>query len=200
MIEFSPEERRAYNLARGQVITKIDEALHPGSEASHGIAYANILHQIESLRLMCNLGLHYSSRHRDSAQNLQEDWASMAQSTFNAQREMESMNCLHCQSNFGHGDSVSDVPDDSRENMFFRCLRFCCGDCTHKIRRNGEVRCGHNPACPRALVSFVGQATEEVASLTTLVPQLGLGLPSKIQALVTDIKSLPKDTKWYGHH
>lgn len=196
IVEFSCDERSAYDTARCQVITKIDEALDPGSEAAHGVAYANILHQIESLRLICNLGLHYSSSHREPMRSLQEDWASMAQATFDTQREIESMNCLHCLSNFEHGDSVIDHSDKSRENLFFRCLRFCCGDCTHKIRQSQEVRCGHSPACPQAFVSFAGRSSEEVASLKTLAPQSELGLPSKIQALVTDIKSLPKDTKW----
>ncbi|SPQ24421.1 6db613db-62c9-4e99-888c-c9372a6443fe [Thermothielavioides terrestris] len=61
-VDFSREERAAYDEAREQTITRIDEALHTDSEASRAGVYVNVLQQIESLRLICNLGLHYRTR------------------------------------------------------------------------------------------------------------------------------------------
>lgn len=200
MVDFTVEEREAYNNVRVQAICRIDEALHPGTDTASGIAYVNVLQRIESLRLICNLGLHYSSRHGDLSQRPQNGWDSMAQSTFNTHREMEPIRCLQCSSTIGLVESLLDLADDSgHENFFFRCLRFCCGDCTLKLRRSGkEAVCGHSTTCPRAIISLVGQATEEVATstLNTARPRSGLSLPSKIRAVIADIKALPEDTKW----
>lgn len=158
------------------------------------MAYVNVLQRTESLRLICNLGLHYHSRHEETSHRQREDWGSMAQTTFNAQREIETMACLHCSASIGLSESLL---DGQHEGQFFRCLRFRCGDCSEKNRRYGaETGCGHNPACPAAIVSLVGQAIENPPSLVTLRPEAGIELPSKIQALITDIKSLPPDTKW----
>lgn len=197
-LDFSDEERKAYNRVRGQAITKIDEALHSGSDPSRNVAYVNVLQQIESLRLICNLGLYYHSRHEETSHKLRENWDSMAQTAFNSQREIKTMACLHCSADVGLAESLLDGKHEAG-GQFFRCLRFRCGDCSGKNRRSHAVGpgCGHRPACPAATVSLVGQAIENPPSLVTLrEPEAGMELPSKIRALVEDIKSLPSDTKW----
>lgn len=200
-INFNAEERIAYDRVRGQAIIRIDEALHASSDTSKGIAYVSILQQIESLRLICDLGLHYHSRHEDSGTRPQEDWASMAQPTFNAQREIAAMKCLNCSSSIGITEALLNVTDhEKQDGYFFQCLRFCCGECAENMRKlKREISCRHNPTCPQAVVSLVGRATEEVPSsgaLGALRSHAGVELSSKIQALVTDVKSLPLDTKW----
>ncbi|KAF3767249.1 hypothetical protein M406DRAFT_328339 [Cryphonectria parasitica EP155] len=195
-VEFSRQEREAYEAIRGQAIMNIDEALQSGSDPSKGVAYVNVLQQIESLRLFCNLGLHYYIRH-DLSKRLNDSWEAVAQQTFNAQREMDPVSCLHCSSSLEVTESLLDPVDGKGEGKFFRCMQFCCGECVGKIQRSrAEVACSHSPPCPGATVTLIGQAVEEIASLQTLHPRTGLDLPSKIQALVTDIKCLPKETKW----
>lgn len=196
-IDFSPEERDVYNKIRNRAIAKIEDALQSNSDSSKSVAYVNILQQIESMRLTCNLGLHYHSRHDGGNQIITDSWRSMAQSTFNAQREMEPMTCLCCSSSFSLAESLLDSADGKGEGQFFRCLKFCCGDCSKRTRQpKRELGCGHSPPCPGATVSLGGHAVEEIASLASLRPQASIELPSKVRALVTDIKSLPRDVKW----
>lgn len=202
-IDFNAEERDAYDKVRGQAISRIDEALQGHSSAdgtSKGFAYVNVLQKIESLRLICNLGLHYHSRHEEFTRRpREEDWTSMAQPTFNAQREIAAMKCLQCSSSIGITESLLNLTDHGEQKgHFFRCLEFCCGECAERTRRSKrEVSCRHNPTCPQAIVLLVGRAIEEVPALESLRRQAGvLELSSKIEALVNDIKSLPPDTKW----
>lgn len=199
-VEFSPDEREAYQKIRERAITRIDEALQSGYDASKNFAYVNVLQQIESLRLTCNLGLHYHSRHSmaTSAQDPTEglEWASAAQQAFEAQRElgMEPITCLQCASSLEITEALFDeVPDAKKSPKFFKCGRFCCGECTGKSR---YVSCGHKPTCPGAAVSIDDGVPKGLSSLDTLEPSPSLVFPSKIQALLDDIGSLPKHVKW----
>lgn len=189
-----------YEAVRGQAIITIEEALQPGPNASSGgISYVNALQQIESLRLICNLGLSYRSGHDGAAQRPKDDWISIAQRIFNTRRELDPISCLHCSSIIGLAESLFDSSDSKREGQFFRCLKFCCGECVEKARRSThDVGCGHRPSCLGTTVSLVGKAIEEAGSLEPTRMQGNLTLPSKIQALVTDIKALPEATKWYN--
>ena len=199
-VDFNLNERQAYEAVRERAISNIDEALQSGSEASKGGAYVNILQQIEALRLICNMGIHYQSRHDEFMRtgNTTTEWAAVAQQTFNVQREMDTITCLQCASSLTLTETLLDEATDTNKlPCFFRCLRYCCGECTSKSRRHGSyVSCGHMPSCPRASVSISDGALEDLPSLGGLKSSLDMALPSKIQALVTDIKSLPEGVKW----
>lgn len=155
-----PRGESAYDEVREQAITKIDEALHTNSEASRVGVYVNVLQQIESLRLICNLGLHYHSRHNGAAQRsaASDDWATTAQQTFNVQCETGPIVCLQCSSATDLAESLLDdgQHDTSASRpplpQFFRCMRFACGDCVQKL--NGATQtlgCGHKPRALRHL-------------------------------------------------
>ncbi|KAG6358592.1 hypothetical protein INS49_012110 [Diaporthe citri] len=196
-IDFSPEERKMYEEVRSKAIITIEEALQPRPDTSSGVvSYVNVLQQIESLRLICNLGLSYRPGHGGTAQIPKDDWISMAQRTFNTRRELDPISCLHCSSDIGLAESLLDPSDSKREGQFFRCLKFCCGECVEKAHRlRQEVGCGHRPPCLGTTVSLVGKAMEEAGSLEPARLQGDFKLPSKIQALVKDIKALPMATK-----
>lgn len=198
-VDFSTGERQAYEEIRNRAIVKINEALQSGSDPTKAGAYVNVLQQIESLRLTCDLGLHYHTRHREPGAGMDESraWESAAQQAFNSHREMGPVTCLHCASNLDLGESLLD--DDTgrrKEPRFFRCLRFCCPDCTRFLTESRRlITCGHSPQCPVAPVSLGGGALEEV-SLGDAHPQVHISLPSKVQALVEDINGIPHDVKW----
>lgn len=197
-VEFSVDEREAYRKIHERTIKRIDEALQSGSDTSKSFAYVNALQQIESLRLTCNLGLHYHSRHSMSTgiQDTSEDleWASAAQQAFDAQREIEPITCLQCASSLEITETMFDENADSKKSpRFFPCGRYRCGECNGKGR---PVGCGHRPSCRGAVVSFDEAAPKGVTSLETLEPVPSLILPSKVQALLRDIESLAKDVKW----
>ncbi|KAK4071004.1 uncharacterized protein Triagg1_6371 [Trichoderma aggressivum f. europaeum] len=133
-VDFSREERALYDEIREQAVSKIEEVLQNSSEVSRTGGYANVLQRVESLRLICDLGLYYHSRHQNLQHLMAEatDWASVAQETFNVQRGMGPMVCAQCSSTL--------------------------------------------------------ELTETIKNLST-------GIPSKVKALITDIRSLPPDTK-----
>ena len=201
-VDFTREERAIYDKMQQQAITRIDEALHKDSETSRTGIYVNVLQQIESLRLFCNLGLHYHTRHDKFPQSYPEtdNWASVAQQTFNVQQEMGPIICLQCSSALEMTEALLDNSTATLHTpLFSRCLKFLCGDCTRKLDRAGRIAaCGHSPSCPMAPVSTSSSVLEEISDLISpQVKPLLIGLPSKVEALVSDLKTLSPDVKWY---
>ncbi|KAF0636756.1 hypothetical protein FPSE5266_08807 [Fusarium pseudograminearum] len=193
-VDFSPEERALYDNLRQNTIVSIDKASKYGSDSIKPGSYANVLQQIESLRLVCNIGLHYHTRHDKVIRSIPEAdaWAKIAQTTFNMEREMAPIICLRCSSAPDITETISEGPATASQNpLFFGCLRFICAECTQSSGQN--IECGHNPRCAVAQVSTSGQSLE--TSLSDMQPQTDIGLPSKVKALITDIKSLPPHEK-----
>ncbi|KAF4996323.1 hypothetical protein FGRMN_4574 [Fusarium graminum] len=191
-VDFDPEERAYYNRLREQAISSIDEVLKNDSGSSTSGAYVNVLQQIESLRLVCNLGLHYKSRHAKALSMQADGWSKLAQDAFNLRREMEPIICLQCPSTLDITETFFDELQAADQNpLFFSCLGYICTDC---IQRSKKVfGCGHNPSCAKAHVSTGGQALE--ASLPGVQSPSNKRLPSKVEALIADIKALPPNEK-----
>ncbi|KAL2128220.1 hypothetical protein VTI74DRAFT_9476 [Chaetomium olivicolor] len=199
-VDFSREERAAYDEMKQQTITKIDEALHIDWDASRAGVYVNVLQQIESLRLICNLGLGYHRRHDRVVQSSSaaDEWAATAQRPFNIQREISPILCLQCSSTTELIEALLDDASNAQQRgQFFRCLRFACGDCVQKLQRTKQILgCGHKPSCLMAPVSISHKVLEEVpTAMSFLESAVHPALPSKIQTLVADIKTVPADVK-----
>lgn len=201
-ISFNPEERKMYTKIREQAISGIDEALRINSDTLRAGVHANVLQQIESLRLVCNLGLHYHARHQKSL-NLPtgvSDWASVAQQTFNVQREMRPIICMQCSSAPELTEASLDEPSTANQSSIFSsCLRFFCGDCTRRSsRKDGKFNCGHRPPCLTASISTKMNGCEEISGIVPRqMEAYPAALPSKIEALIADIKTFSPHTKWY---
>ncbi|KAI0883701.1 SNF2 family N-terminal domain-containing protein [Annulohypoxylon maeteangense] len=199
-VDFNHEERQVYDSMRNQVITRIDEALHGISGVPRASSYRNALQQIESLRLFCNLGLRYHSRHKSDGGLLpsSEEWLKVAQRTFDSQREITPISCRQCSSVAEPTAEWLNEPSTTRRSaQFFECLKFVCGDCMDKLNRSGHsMTCGHNPSCAVAAVSTNSTALEETPDLEAA--EMGTSftsLPSKIKALVADLKNKPTGVK-----
>ncbi|RDW71008.1 hypothetical protein BP6252_07571 [Coleophoma cylindrospora] len=196
-VELTHEERVVYNRLREQTIIKVDEALNRDHEASETRGYVNVLQQIESLRLFCNLGLQYHSRPEIMLQS--SDWSKVAQSTFNTQIEMHSMICAQCSSIIDAAESLLDDVTTQREQLYFSCSKIICIECLSDNRRSGRKSvCGHRPSCPAANVCIGGTVIESVSALAhhQTEPQPNLtSLPSKIEALIKDLKTVPSSIK-----
>ena len=200
-VDFSAAERAVYDKVLQQAITKIDDALLQNSEVSRSGVYVNVLQQIESLRLVCDLGLHYDARHNKPMALPSTDaveWSIVAQRTFNAQQEMGPIICSQCFSTIDLSEILLQDMNAQQEPLFARCLQFICGDCVQRSRNaNHPMVCGHIPACPIAGVSLTSSALEDIQGHSfPLAETLSLALPSKVKALVTDLRSLPSDVKW----
>ncbi|UPK96324.1 hypothetical protein LCI18_007259 [Fusarium solani-melongenae] len=199
-VNLSTEERALYDKLRQKAIMSIDDALKRDLDHSRTGMYANVLQQIESLRLVCNLGLHYHTRHDKAPQaSLEGDsWANDAQRTFNFQREMGPLVCIQCRSTLEITETLFEDPTIPHQSaQFASCSRFVCSDCTQKIfQARRAVECGHNPSCSMAAVSTNNRALE--SSLYEVQQQTrakSISLSSKVKALMTDIKALPLNEK-----
>ncbi|KAL7948125.1 P-loop containing nucleoside triphosphate hydrolase protein [Trichoderma barbatum] len=145
--------------------------------------------------------LQYITEGPDLSQHLAtetNDWASVAQQTFNVQRGMGPVLCAQCSSTLELAEALFDDSTPAHTSPeFSRCLKFVCGDCTHKLGcANLTAVCHHKPSCPIAPVSISTSVFEDVSShIPPQITTASTGLPSKVKALVADIKSLPPDVK-----
>ncbi|ETS86311.1 hypothetical protein PFICI_00139 [Pestalotiopsis fici W106-1] len=196
-VDFTAEEKQAYTSIHQQAIVRIDEVLQSNGASFKSNVFVNVLQQIEALRLFCSLGLRYNTRHRisDSSNAEIDDWNKMAQRTFNTQRQMGPLPCLQCESTIDLTESMYNDGNQLRqEGRFFKCLKFLCVECTRKS--TSVLRCGHRPNCPAASVSMDSNGFEDTDDVHVRASIGGsLQFPSKINALVADLKSLPPNTK-----
>ncbi|KAK8041746.1 hypothetical protein PG993_006269 [Apiospora rasikravindrae] len=203
-IEFTRDERTCYEKMRMQTITKLDEALHDDSGSYKAGSYMNVLQQIESLRLFCNLGLQFRARHAQretespSEEITADNWFTRAQKAFQAQRDMQTMICLQCNSALEIVETLLDGEASPQMAFFSSCLSYACANCTSKLNRhNRPFQCEHQPSCPVALVSLSSASMDDSPSLDGFeIDDASQGLSSKVQTLISDLKSRPDDEKW----
>lgn len=204
-MEFTAQERGKYNELKDRAVMSIDRALEQGTDVSRSGVYVNMLQQIESLRLFCNLGLQYHTRHAANQQYMRQrsevtEWAAIAQQAFKAHLEMVSVSCLRCKAvqSLTDVENLFDEATQQKKPLFFRCLKYICAECASSSSRNSAAfQCGHDSAYPAVPVSTSIYSLDD-ASDAVLEPQLPLSsFPSKVIALVTDIQAQPSDSKWY---
>lgn len=200
-VEFTPLERETYNELRDRTVMSI-EALQQGIDVRKSGVYVNALQHIEALRLFCNLGLHYYTRH-DAMPPMTEitplrmtDWASNAQKAFNSYLEMGSLVCSSCHSRHSSADMnyLFDEGAQQKKPLFSGCFGYVCAECAPKL--SGEDRmcqCDTRHACPVVPVSY---SPEDIPEITQELKTLPSSFPSKVIALVTDIQAQPSDVKW----
>lgn len=195
-VELSREERNLYESVRNQAISRIEDALVKEIEVTKSGMYVNFLQQIESMRLVCNLGLHYHTRHENVASQDAMHWAAIAQKTFDIQREMNIMTCSQC-SSFLDDPAYSEDSQLQQGPCFSRCLKYACADCSARLRETGhQMVCGHTPRCPVAFVSLDENMADVSDDRTQLIPRATLiPMPAKVKALVSDLQGLAPGTK-----
>ncbi|KAI7974956.1 hypothetical protein EIK77_001709 [Talaromyces pinophilus] len=206
-VNFTPDERVLYDHVKHQAIAHFAEAStnFGREETSQSITFVNVIQQINTLRMICNLGLHYGSRHDTKTPEYQIHspeaigWASIAQQAFNFQCEITSITCQRCKSSLdiservfsGSGEQVVESP------LFFQCLMFICPDCLQ--HSHGDTSCGHEPPHPFAPVSLNASVLED-SVLTAAHSAVGsytapTGLPSKVTSLLTQLRAQPLGVK-----
>ncbi|KAK8090377.1 hypothetical protein PG997_005338, partial [Apiospora hydei] len=202
-VEFTRDEKTIYEKMRMQTITKLDEALHDDSGSYKPGSYMNVLQQIEALRLFCNLGLQFQARHtqRGTSSPMGEvtpdNWSLRAQKAFRAQRDMQTMVCLQCDSVLEIAETLLEEDTSPQMAHFSSCLRFACASCTSKLNgHNRPFQCGHQPSCASALVSLSSAEFDDSLTLDGFdIDHASETLSSKVQTLVSDLRSRPADEK-----
>lgn len=201
-VDFSPAERKFYDKLRHQAITRMEEAFSDGDGGSTSDSYITVIQKINALRMVCNLGLHYDSRHdlavKEESANDSKDWSTNAQQAFDFRREMDLVQCSNCQAACDMMATTLDTESQARP-CFASCLSFLCSDCVQRWNRlNKPVTCPHGSSHPIAPVNLSWTALEESlrssgkggASADTSTQ-----LSSKVRALVSQLRTLPTGVK-----
>lgn len=212
-VEFSPAERALYQDIRAKTIERLDELLYAdNADGVRSSSYVNALQQIEAMRMICNLGLYYRSRHNKEvhvshiSQPADTTWNStVAQRALNLQLGMDPVCCKECKATLD--ETVSLLGDTSgtervKPPLFSECMRFVCSECVSK-RRGAPPICDHSPVCSFAPVSLSAITAEESlepsgTSLDGNKPMSLLEMPSKVKSLISQLKTLSYDTKRYA--
>jgi SNF2 family DNA or RNA helicase len=96
-VEFQPAERQLYTQVRMQAIAQVDEALFQIREGGKTVTFVNALQQIEAMRMVCNLGLAYQTRHETANIGAKlpdtSNWQDAAQRWFNLCFDMGNVQC-----------------------------------------------------------------------------------------------------------
>lgn len=202
-VDFTPDERALYDEVKTQTIATMKEVAY-GQPNRAAPRFVNVIQQINQMRLICNLGRHYSSRHEHNVTYNSEptkaiEWERTAQLTFNFQYETTTLACDLCGSPTNMTETLLEDSGTASKPLFSQCLRFFCLDCTQSTQRGSRtISCGHHPPHSMATVSLNRSAFEEdpveAESHPTSMFSL-VGLPSKVTALVTELTYQPLDVK-----
>ncbi|KAH6880475.1 SNF2 family N-terminal domain-containing protein [Thelonectria olida] len=193
-VEFTQAERQLYEDVRSQVISHIDEAILQRDKSASSDFFINVLQRIEAMRMVCDLGVYYHSRHETftSCGQPEKGWPDEAQRAFNLRREMGPIQCEGCRSSLDTLDDVFSESGQTRISLFSRCLAFLCYTCSQRHTSDMGF-CHHEPLCPVASISTDSFITEDPSP--TLQGGLSHGHPSKVAMLLDDLRTLPADTK-----
>ena len=201
VVDFQHDERMLYEDIKARTIALRDDALrYPG--VSQPATFVNVIQQINSLRMICNMGIHYHSRHDYAATQATAystgNWAGVAQQTFDFECEGGSICCRLCSSFFSSTEALLGWNKYQGHAMFSECLAFICSECVQKLQNTTKpLTCGHNPPHPIAPVSTNAQGQDEVGEmpLMTEYDSSALGLPSKVVSLMEQLQAQPPGTK-----
>lgn len=201
VVEFDHEERLLYDEVKYQTISMAHDALRdlgaPGS-----VAFVNVIQKINSLRMICDMGLYYHSRHEDIASQQHHPhlshWDAIAQRTFDFECESRVIRCHSCSTAFDPTEEILGWNKSQVLPLFSECLRLICSDCVLKPHKGRNSRsCGHSPAHPFAPVSANIAELDDTTDLPALheaEPMLQ-SLPAKVTSLIRRLKDQPTGTK-----
>lgn len=192
IVEFDAQELQAYREAADKTLNCINgllEATHPRN------GYMNALQKINALRLICNLG--HSTLGNDFGPVPSGDiapeagWNSAAGRRALGQFPMLGLDtvCVGCQELM---DAAAQEPEDPVSVRLTKCLRLWCMECFSTLTSDTRL-CHCEPVCPSAKLPLYSP------SLTGRLP-VHAGqkeFPTKIRALVRDLREQPKGTKRY---
>lgn len=205
-VEFTTEERTFYDQIKYQAIENFENAsMNYDRVGISRSRFVNVIQQINALRMICNLGIHYNYRHEikltDQMVNSSEtaDWREVAQQAFNFAYEVGALVCQRCKSPVSIMERfIAESGDHLDTNaLFFECDMFICPECIRRSR--GELTCSHEPSHLSASVSL-SPLILEGSMIDSANPDHGRGvnsmeMQSKVVALLRQLKALPSDVK-----
>ncbi|KAK7745636.1 hypothetical protein SLS62_009744 [Diatrype stigma] len=199
-LKFSDQEAEVYRKAKEKAIRCIEDT--PDLENS-GRHYKNVLQKIEALRQICTLGI---SNVEDAAQDAFNQLTDIQGSSLTpdaasvAIRQFVSlglpMMCVKCDTLMSF---ASENPDEPLWVHLTSCLRLWCSSCYERERVDPKDHrlCECPSACPSVTIPLQNQAA--TASITVAHCANETDVPTKVRALIQDLKKCPKGTKRYAH-
>jgi SWI/SNF-related matrix-associated actin-dependent regulator of chromatin subfamily A3 len=192
-LDFSPSERRHYELVKASATQCISEA----SEKAHRKAFLNALHRVNELRLICNHGIKNKNMIgtvdntdiRDSA------WtAEAAQTLFD---EMETAGIALCSNPHCAQDLSSRMSSETdmkrmEEPRLGESANLFCSTCFEGLVNQSctfYTICNHLPRCSST------KTYENAPTVSSIFDQVPGELPTKIEAVVKDLGDLAEGTK-----
>lgn len=199
-LDFSTAEFAQYREAEAAVATMLDAAI--STQTYTPSLYANALQRINRLRMICNLGA-FVKLAKDEMNSIYptDHWnADIAQGYFNDLVTVGSARCGDC--GIDLESVIQDEGDDATARSglgrLLKCMVLLCGTCFQKPGKQRGSRCyacGSLPPCPSAVISASRSFSETLpyASATSG----SIEFPTKVKAVVEDVKCLPNQTKRY---
>lgn len=203
-VELNLDERALYDEIKNCTIANFKETTLEGTDRSSSTTFINIIQQINSLRMICNMGLHYRSRYDNPTAEVdsqgQIKWTEVAQQAFDFELEAGSIICQLCLSSLDVTEALLGESGNQTQPRFSQCLRFFCSECIQRLHRASKpVACGHSPSHPTASVSASRTELEDATGPTPPIEDYHIsliGLPSKVTSLVKQLQAQPADVKW----
>lgn len=190
-ISFNEEEKHAYETIKSSTTQLLNEAISKNERES--TLYLNALQRINSLRLLCNLGMAYFDRTKAVLQDSNWD-LSTAQSAFESMESAGTASCNRCSVDLGVDLlNKSQLPSgEIYQPRLTRCLQLYCADCfrlVEKQRSKSDSICGCPSRCQTFEVCPSTQSSEASFSdseHSVKCPQIS----SKIRSLVEELKAI----------
>lgn len=203
-IDFSLTERQFYDNLKYKALANIEESFNKVDGTSSTGSYFNVIQKTNALRMVCNLGTHYDSRHNlipaDDFVGPSQPWTSIAQQFFNFELETGSMKCMFCRTSCNTDTAAIDT-ESHIQPLFASCRAFICSECVQQQNtKKGTSKCGHSPGHPFVSVSTSWTDIEDNGgSLRLSDAQVEISstsqLSSKTVALITQLHRLPSNSK-----
>ena len=203
-LDFSPDEKVFYDLARQRTIGKMNDAL--SSKPLQPGQYLHALRWLNELRLICNHGLAHSKRDSSKARIVEvqptEVWDKVT-----ANKAFETIICAN-QATCAVCDNVlTDGTGEASRSEFpkaflSKCLTLICGSCVKDFPNKQKIpTCLHNPQCQEIAPAIeVSWAPEKVTN-TGLGRELPITTPeqvsTKLKTLLKSLQECPSGEKRY---
>jgi hypothetical protein len=191
-LEFDDQERLVYNAARDKTMISIDDLVssHHSSES-----YLNALQKINSLRLICNLGISKIEGARMQPQCLLPrttgwDELTARQALMSLPLAGVPVICTNC------AVAIDTLFNESEELVSLKvtsCLRIWCLACRDSVAYSDTPPCACHSGCSTIVLNL---ATLPTLDTDILRPLMSGGFPTKIRTLTRDLSQHSPHEKW----
>ena len=187
-VTLNPQEEHMYEKVKAFATSLLDEAI--STHTTDNKSYLNALQRINSLRMICNLGVGY----RGPSKAVQSEMSWDEQSAQKAFEHMESAGaaiCFSCSLDLGLNFLEPTGLSESMHQIYLsKCLQPFCSDCFHSFGKHvqeGKSICGCISGCPSFKVASSSTCSSASSPSSS---QLGPSqqTSSKIEALVGALK------------